>query len=103
MKRKKYIYTNRRHSERAIMGTILGLISLVSIAAAVILSYRSGGEIPTGYGVTGVLAAVYSIVGLLLGVVTVHDKAYFMIFPVLAICLNLAVLAALVVLVNMGL
>lgn len=103
MKRKKYIYTNRRHSERAIMGTILGIISIASIVVAVFLSYRSGGEIPTGYGVTGVLAAVYSGAGLLLGVVTVHDKAYFAMFPILAICLNLASLAALAVLINIGL
>lgn len=103
MKRKKYIYTNRRHSERAIMAVILGVISIVSIAIVVTLSYRSAGEVPAGYGAAGVLAAVYSVVGLVLGVVTVHDKAYFPLFPVLAIVLNLAALAMLVVLVNFGL
>lgn len=102
MKRKKYIYTNRRHSDRAIMGTILGLISIASIAAAVILSYRSAGEIPTSYGVIGALAALYSVIGLILGVVTAHDKAYFPFFSVLAILLNLAAIAALMVLVNLG-
>ncbi len=66
-KRKGYIFTNKRNSKRAEMAVILGVISLVSLGAAVYLSYQSGGIAMAGYGFTGLLAALFSLTGLGLG------------------------------------
>lgn len=93
-KRKNYIFTNKKHSNRAVMATILGVISLASLGIVVIRSYLSAGEAATGYGFTGLLATLFSFVGLCLGLVTVKNKDYYRLFPVLGILLNLAALGS---------
>lgn len=84
------------------MSTILGIISLVSLIVVVYLAYLSGGEIQSGYGVTGLLATVFSLIGLLLGVVTVRDKSYYRLFPWLGVVLNLAVLGSISFILYLG-
>ena len=49
------------------MSTILGGISLVSLGIVTYLSYSQGGVMHGGYGVTGVLATIYSLIGLIPG------------------------------------
>ncbi len=102
MKRKKYIYTNRKHSQRAIMSTILGIISNVSLGIVIYLTYLRSGNALIGYGLTGLLAALFSVVGLILGIVTIQQKDYFRFFPVLGILLNLAALGFVAFLLQLG-
>ena len=52
-KKRNFIFTNKKHSEKAIMGTILGMISLVSLGIVIFLSYQKNGETPVSYGLTG--------------------------------------------------
>lgn len=84
------------------MAVILGIISLVSLGAAVFLAFRGGGTAPLRCGVAGVLAVVYSVIGLALGVNTVIKPDYYKLFPVLAILLNGAVLGAAALILYMG-
>ena len=102
MKRRHYIFTKRKDSEQAILSTILGVISLGSLAAVVYLSYLKGGVVPISYGLTGFLAAVFSVVGLVLGVLAVQEKEVFKLFPILGIVLNLIALLILMFLVQLG-
>lgn len=81
---------------------ILGLISIISMSAAVFFSYRSGGEVAVGYGVAGLLAFLYSAVGLVLGIVTALNKNYYKAVPVAGILLNLASLGCLGLILYMG-
>lgn len=74
------------------MAVILGIISLVSLGIVIFLAYRGGGEALTGYGFTGLLATLFSAVGLVLGILTAKDKNYYSFFPVLGIVLNVAAL-----------
>ena len=91
-RKKNYIFTNKKHSERAIMSTILGVISLISLIAAVFLAYEKEGNIPAGYGVAGFLIAVFSVTGLVLGIVTAMEKDRDRLFPCLGIVCNLLAL-----------
>jgi len=100
--KRNYIFTNKKHSLRAIMATILGIISLLSLIAAVYLAYLRGGETPTGYGVTGLLATLFSLTGLLLGIVTEREKEYYRLFPRLAIGLNFLALAGISLILYFG-
>lgn len=84
------------------MSTILGLISNGSIGIVLYLAYQKGGEVPASYGLTGLLAAIFSLVGLILGVLTAQEKDMFKLFPVLGIILNLAALLILMFLVQLG-
>lgn len=91
--RKNYIFTNKKNSKRAVMAVILGIISLVSLGTVVLLSGISGGSAKISYGFTGLLATAFSLTGLLLGVVTIQNKDYYRLFPVLGILLNFLALA----------
>ncbi len=91
-RKRNYIFTNKKHSQRAIMSTILGIISLVSLGIVIYLTYLRKGEALVGYGVTGLFATFFSLVGLGLGIATLREKTYFRLFPVLGVILNLAVL-----------
>lgn len=102
MARKSYMFTNKKHSQRAIMSTILGVISTVSIGIVVYLTYLHGGEATVGYGVTGLLATLFSLVGLILAVVTVRDKTYYRLFPWLGIVLNLVALGSISLILYFG-
>ena len=102
MKRKNYIFTNRKHSLRAIMSTVLGLTSNISLGIVLYMTYLSGGNAPLSYGLTGLLAALYSTVGLILGMLTVREKDTFKVFPLLGTLLNLAALGILIFLVQLS-
>lgn len=101
-KKKSFIFTDKKHSNRAIMATILGVISLSGLSAMVFLSYRSGGQVGAGFGVGALLAAVYSTVGLVLSLIAAQEKERYRLFPVLGILLNLAALAGVGLIVYVG-
>jgi multisubunit Na+/H+ antiporter MnhB subunit len=96
MRKKNYIFTNKKHSNRAIMSTILGGISLVSLGIVTYLSYSQGG------GVTGALATIYSLIGLILGILTLREKDIYRIFPVLGTVLNVVALGGVSFLLYLG-
>lgn len=101
-KRQGYIFTNKTHSNRAIMSTILGVISTMSLGAVIYLTYVQKGDAPISYGLTGLLAMVMAIVGLTLGIVTALEKNDYKLFPTLGIVLNLAALAGIAVVIYAG-
>lgn len=75
------------------MSTVFGILSLVSLAIVVYLSYRKGGAVPVNYGMTGALAALFSLLGLILAVSAVRQRDCYRLFTVLGIVLNLLTLA----------
>lgn len=84
------------------MSTILGIISTVSLGIVVYLTYLRGGEATVGYGVTGLLATIFSLAGLILGIVTVRDKEYYRLFPWLGVILNLVALGSISLMLYLG-
>ena len=82
-----FIFTNKSHTQKGIMATILGVISLVTLVYTVAMSYWSAGDVPEQYG-----AAVFLVVGTVLGAIsrTERDKYYF--FSYLGILLNVLAL-----------
>ena len=85
-----YIYTNKKHSAKGIFATSLGVIVMITLIVMVVISYKSGGNPPVNFGATALLCTLFSIVGLVVGIAGRYDTERFMLFPVLAICLNSA-------------
>lgn len=86
--KRSYMFTNRKHSQKAVMSTVFGVLCTVSLAVVIILSYSRDGDIPAGYGFTGVFATLLSLIGLILGVLAVREKDRFKLFGWLGILLN---------------
>lgn len=75
------------------MSAILGVISVVSILAAVYLAYRNGGSAKPQYGAAVFLVTLFALAGLVLGVLSRTEKDNYYLFPHLGIGLNVASLA----------
>ena len=101
-KRRNFTFTNKKHSEKAIMGTILGMISLVSLGIVIFLSYQKNGETPVSYGLTGLLATIFSMIGLILGILTLQEKENFQLFPWVGTILNVVALVVIGFLLYVG-
>ena len=101
-KRKGYIFTNKKSSNRAVMAVILGIISLVSLGAVVFAAYRAGGEASPRHGITAILALIYSLTGLVLGIVTLTEKNYYRVVPAVGVLMDLAALGGIGLILYMG-
>ena len=75
---------------------------LGSLGIVTYLSYSQGGVMHGGYGVTGVLATIYSLIGLILGILTLREKDIYRIFPVLGTILNVVALGGVSLLLYLG-
>lgn len=92
-KKKGYKFTNKSHSEKAVMSTVFGVLSGVSLLAVIYLTYLKGGNAPVNYGIAGILILIFAIIGIVLGVLAAQEKERFRFFAWLGLGLNFAVLA----------
>ena len=99
---KKYKFTNKKHPEKGIMSTVLGIISLVSIWMAVYQTFLAKGNASTNMGVVGLMVTCFSIVGVILGYISKNEHDKFLLFPYLGMVLNVAALACISVILYAG-
>lgn len=97
-----YIFTNKNHTAKGIMSTILGIISLATLIYMVVMSYRQEGAVPQQYGITALLLTIFSLVGVTVGVIsrTERDKYYF--FSYLGVLLNVLALGIVSIILYAG-
>ena len=86
--KRNYKFTNKKHTEKAVMSTVFGTISLVSLVAVIYLAYKKAGEAPVNYGIGGILILLFSVVGLVLGILALQEKDRFVFFGRLGCLLN---------------
>lgn len=84
----RYVFTDKKHPEKGILSSVLGLISVSTIVYAVYLSYQNGGQAEARYAVAVMICFVYSVAGLVLGILSRMEKDIFRLFPTLGIILN---------------
>ena len=101
-KKNSYMFTNKQHTQKGIMSTILGIISLATLAYAVVMSYLKVGDIPRQYGAAAMLVMVFAFVGIILGVVSKTERDKFFFFTYLGIALNVLALAVISVILYAG-
>ena len=93
-KKKNYIFTNKKNPPRAVMSTILGIISIAAIVIVIALTFRADGVAKRQYGTSVLLALIFSMVGVVLGVLSKMEKEMFYFFSYLGIVLNLLAIGA---------
>ena len=84
----RYVFTDKKHPEKGIFSTALGALSVATIVYAVLLSFRNGGEAQAKYGVAVLICTIYSVAGLILGIMSRMERDIFKLFPNLGIILN---------------
>ncbi len=88
LRKKGYIFTNKQHTEKGIMSTILGILSNITMGTAIYLSYINKGAASARYGAAVVLAAAFMTIGMILGLWSITEKEKFKLFMVLGIVVN---------------
>lgn len=101
-KKNSYMFTNKQHTQKGIMSTILGVISLATLAYAVVMSYLRAGDIPRQYGAAAMLVMIFAFVGIGLGAVSKTERDKFYLFSYLGIVLNVLALAVISVILYAG-
>ena len=99
---KRYKFTNKKHPEKGIMSTILGIISLVSVWVAVYQTFLAKGEAATNMGVVGLMITIFSATGVVLGYISKKEHDKFMFFPYLGMFLNIVALGCISVILYAG-
>ena len=92
-RKNSFMFTNKKHTEKGIMGSILGVISLATLGYSIAISYWNRGAVPIQYGAAVFLAMVFAFIGVILGVVSKSDKDCYYFFSYLGIVLNTLALA----------
>lgn len=94
MWKKNFMFTNKSHSERGIMSTILGILSDTAIGLAVFSSFTQQGKADMRLACAILLAMIFGVVGMVFGILSRLEKDRFYLFPNLGIILNaLAIIA----------
>ena len=101
-KKNSYMFTSKQHTQKGIMSTILGIISLATLAYAIIMSYLRAGDIPRQYGTAAMLVMIFAFVGIILGVVSKTERDKFFFFTYLGIVLNVLALVVISVILYAG-
>ncbi len=99
----KYMFTDNRHPERGIMSTILGAISVTALAVSVYFTFRAGGQASVQYAAAAFVAAIFSVVGIILGIKSRFERDIFKLFPNLGIILNSISIVFIVYILILGL
>lgn len=92
--RKGYIFTDKKNPKWGIMSTILGLVAGISICLAIHRTYLNEGTALMQYGAVVLLAIIYAVAGLVLGIRSLMEKDIFRFFPVIGIFLNVLTVIA---------
>ena len=82
------MFTDNRHPEKGILSAVLGCISVTTYILAVVFTYNNGGQALMQYAAAAFVAAIFSVAGLVLGIMSRFEKDIFKLFPNIGIILN---------------
>ena len=86
--RDRFMFTDNRHPEKGILSAVLGCISVTTYILAVFFTYNNGGQALMQYAAAAFVAAIFSVAGLVLGIMSRFEKDIFKLFPNIGIILN---------------
>lgn len=85
------------------MSAVLGALSVITLSLAVLFSYQNGGQALVQYAAAAFVAAIFSCIGLVIGIMSRMEKDIFKFFPNIGIVLNFLSVAFIVFLLILGL
>lgn len=101
-KPRNYLFTSRHQSWTALIGSSLGLISLVSSCVMIYEAYSNDGEARERSGAVILLCLIFSLVGMTLSVLSRREPDRWYFFSYAGMVLNGIVLALCFVIMYLG-
>ncbi len=91
-KKKRKIYTDKKHAVKGIVATILAVAALLVFAAVVYISFKNGGEAEMWIGSMALISILFGVVGLILGLMSFKSENSYKLFAQIGSFLNVFVL-----------
>lgn len=101
-KRKMYSFAEEKHSRRGIVSTMLGVFSFVVFATLVWLSYYLGGQTGAYVGAIGFTGLVFTVCGVVLGLMSFGEDNVRHLFSRIGSVLNGIMLALWIFVIILG-
>ena len=87
-KKRKYIYSNKKHTEKGIFSTVLAALSCIFLCMMIAFSYAKCGDIGGSYGACAFVCTLFSAFGIIIGVMGKHEPDKFYLFSYIGIIWN---------------
>lgn len=87
-RRGRFIFTDKKHPWRGIFSVLISVMSFVAVILAVVLTVRGEGGATVSYAAGILLALIYAIAGLILGILSRTEREVYLLFPRLGIIMN---------------
>lgn len=91
-KKKRKIYTDKKHAVKGIVATILALLALVVFGIIVYISYKNRGAADLTIGSMALISILMGVVGLILGLMSFQGENNYKLFAQIGSFLNVFVL-----------
>ncbi len=86
--RRKFIYTNKKHTLKGIFSTILGFISTAALTFLIVMSYVFGGDISPTFGAIAFFCTLFSVAGIIIGLIGKNEPEKYYLFAYIGIVWN---------------
>ena len=101
-KKKSFMFTTKHHSFIGIVGVIVGIISYISLAGSIYLTFLNRGSASENLGGVGLFAAMADVIGILCGLVSIRERDIHKWVPIAAVIGNSIALSLWIILVIVG-
>ena len=101
-RRGRYIFTDNKHPARGIFSFFLGVLSVGTLVAAVLVTYYGGGVSDGRSATASLFAALFALIGLIVGLIARGEKDIYMLFPNLGIATSVLALLLVACLLYLG-
>ncbi len=78
---RKYLFTSKKTSYKGIVSFIAGLISFTSFLFVITVVLKAGGNADERLGAVGFVSLLFSVAGVIIGIVSLLEKETFRFFP----------------------
>ena len=85
---RKYLFTSKKTSYKGIASMISGAISLVSFLIVMSVVLKAGGDADARLGAVGFVSCLFSLSGVIIGIVSLVEQETFRLFPRLGTALS---------------
>ena len=92
--RRHYIFTDKRESKKGILSAMLGAMSLISVFLTVYFTWQNHGTAYVRYGVVTLLCLIFSVAGLVIGIMAKLEEDKFYLFAWIGIVLGIGGIVA---------
>ncbi|MCR5778686.1 MAG: DUF6142 family protein [Lachnospiraceae bacterium] len=87
--RRRYLFTSSTRSDKGIMASVCSGLSFLAFAMVISEVIKAGGGAGARFGAVGFVSCLFSIAGLVLGIIAVLEKDTYRFFPRFGLILSI--------------